>query len=264
MKVSYCTTCKGRLSFVAETLPRNLEAESGNPDVEFVILDYDSADGLREWLYGTYGDLIQTGRIRYARFAPAPTFRMAHAKNMAHLAASGDILCSVDADNLIAKDTSLWLRKTFAAMPDFIASPRILSLPGFVQQRWLNRFIGRATPTSGICGRVAVSRANFLRLGGYDETMSAWGGDDIEFMLKARDNGLTCLTLPEPFWGRAIEHSNDLRLEHMSGRDRAVSRTRLGVSAIQQLKNRASQFSKTGREPSDIAAPPNLEVFGAI
>lgn len=94
--------------------------------------------------------------------------------------------------------------------------------------------------------------------------MSARGGGDIELMLKARDNGLTCLTSPESFWGRAIVHSNDMGLEHVSGTDQAVSRMRLGVSAIERLKNRASHFSRTDRRASAICAPPNLEVFGAI
>jgi len=41
-------------------------------------------------------------------------------------------------------------------------------------------------------GVIAVSADNFKRLGGFDETMSGWGFDDIDFIYRAQTLGLTC------------------------------------------------------------------------
>ena len=41
-------------------------------------------------------------------------------------------------------------------------------------------------------GRIAVSDENFKRLGGYDETMTGWGFEDIDFIYRAQTLGLTC------------------------------------------------------------------------
>ncbi|KKL80749.1 hypothetical protein LCGC14_2001600, partial [marine sediment metagenome] len=49
-KISFCTTCMGRLYNLKETLPKNIEANGEYPNVEFVILDYNSSDGLGDWV----------------------------------------------------------------------------------------------------------------------------------------------------------------------------------------------------------------------
>nr|WP_298684950.1 glycosyltransferase [uncultured Dongia sp.] len=249
MKISYCTTCKGRLSFLQKTLPANLAAEQDNPDIEFVILDYDSHDGLREWLAETYRDLIASGRVKYAHFGPAPNFWMSHAKNLAHLAGSGDILCSVDADNLLPKNFSVWLRKVYTRQPNTIASPRLLSFWGYLRQRWIDRMLGLPTPGGGLAGRITVSRDLFLRLGGYDQTITAWGGEDLEFILKARDNGASYTYVPPSLWGSSIDHPNELRTENLSKKDADESAAILNLPVLQQMKRRWRQTMRTDRKP---------------
>jgi len=57
-------------------------------------------------------------------------------------------------------------------------------------------------------GVIAVSGENFQKLGGYDETMSGWGFDDIDFIYRAQTLGLTCFVST----GNAfIPHSDHLR-----------------------------------------------------
>jgi glycosyltransferase involved in cell wall biosynthesis len=264
MKISYCTTCKQRLGFLQKTLPANLAAEEGNPDVEFVILDYDSGDGLREWLVDTYADLIRAGRIRYAYHGPAPHFWMSHAKNLAHLAATGDVLCSVDADNLLARDFSLWLREVYARGSDTVASPRRLSFWGYLRQRWIDGRLGLPTPSGGLAGRIAVSRELFHRLGGYDQTITAWGGEDLEFLYKARDAGAAYVEVPPSLWGSSIEHSDSLRTENLSKKDADETNRILRLSVFEQMKRRWAQSARRDRRPSPLPVRDADIVIGTV
>ncbi|MCU0731253.1 MAG: glycosyltransferase family 2 protein [Hyphomonas sp.] len=235
LKISYCTTCKGRLHHLRQTLPANMAAEAGNDDIEFVLLDYDSNDGLGDWVRDTFRGELASGRLVYVRHAPAPHFRMAHAKNMSHRAASGDVLVNVDGDNFIAPNTSAWLRALFVEHPNSLACPRELTVPGFLQQRYLNRFLNRPRPADGLCGRIAVSRATFHAVGGYNEGLLGWGGDDVDFMLRVRDSGARLAAMPVAVWGGTIPHDNEERIANMPGQDQKVSLKRLQRSLVRTL-----------------------------
>src|SRR3974390_430287 len=99
--IAFCITCKGRLQHVKETLPRNL---AGNPGQlsKFIILDYNSQDGLQEYLQQAYSAEISNGKIVVYSFPDPLVFHMTHAKNMAHrlgIREGAEILCNLDADN---------------------------------------------------------------------------------------------------------------------------------------------------------------------
>lgn len=227
MKVSYCITCKNRLSHIQATLPRNLASMADDENVEFVLLNYQSEDGLAEWVEATFAAEIASGRLVHAYHFPAPHFRMTHAKNMAHRLASGDILCNLDADNILPKGYSEWLRKRFAENPDRTISARGFSAFSFLNERIVKRVLGLPRPPGGLFGRIAVTRGNFYKLGGYDETLSAWGFDDADFQLRGRDSGIKPYQMPQDQWGGVIEHGTEERVSNLSKRDREVSAARL-------------------------------------
>ena len=57
-------------------------------------------------------------------------------------------------------------------------------------------------------GRIAVSAENFKKLGGFDETLVGWGWEDIDFIYRAQNLGLTChLSVGTDF----IPHPDTLR-----------------------------------------------------
>ena len=66
-KISVCTTVMGRLKDLQETLPKNIEDNLDYPNVEHVILDYNSQDGLEDWIKANYMQEIDDGRMLYAR-----------------------------------------------------------------------------------------------------------------------------------------------------------------------------------------------------
>jgi glycosyltransferase involved in cell wall biosynthesis len=223
LKVSYCTTCKGRLHHLKETLPQNLAAEKDNPNVEFVILDYDSPDGLGQWLKENYSDEIASGRIKYARYESAPNFKMAHAKNMAHRLASGDILCNLDADNVIVPDYSRWLGDRFMENRDRVVSHHPVTLKDELDLKLVSRLKGRDRPQSGYGGRIAVAASNYHKLNGYDENYSGWGPDDANFTIRASRKNLEVIKQPREMWGEIIAHGHDERIENLSAEDQQKS-----------------------------------------
>jgi glycosyl transferase family 2 len=186
--ISLCTSCMGRLGQLRQTLPENLKALQGE-NVEFVLVDYNSQDGLEEWVRSS--GVLDDKRVVYVRERSAKTFHMSKAKNLAHFAAKGEILLNLDADNYI--DLRL-----LNDMRNFFSEPS----PGVVQ------FCNNGNYGSGTFGRIAINRSLFLTLGGYDESFWPMGNQDVDLIERAKACGAR-FQLVEEHVG-AIENSKEL------------------------------------------------------
>ena len=103
--------------------------------------------------------------------------------NKAHSIASGEIQVSLGADIYITREYIEDIIEKF--------------------DRDMNSLI---TASNG--GIIVISAENFKKLGGYDETMTGWGFEDIDFIYRARTLGVTCcLSIGYSF----IPHSDHLR-----------------------------------------------------
>jgi glycosyltransferase involved in cell wall biosynthesis len=163
--ISLCTTCMGRLSDLVLTLPKNIANNSDYPHLEFVLLDYNSQDGLEKWVMENMTAQIESGRLVYARTTEPKWYDMAHSRNVAFKLASGEIVCNVDADN--------WTGPGFAAMLNRLANERPKQAV-FVKGWQLLR------------GRVGVYRQEWMDLlGGYDESLTGYGHDDQDLVDRA-------------------------------------------------------------------------------
>ena len=242
-KVSYCTTCKGRLHHLMETLPANLKAEENNPDIEFVILDYGSDDGLAEWIERNFMKEIKSGRLIYAR-TEAEDFQVSHAKNMAHRLATGNILCNLDADNRIVPNFSRWLQQKAKAHSELFISSVPVHAFSHVLGKMDRKYLGKhsfTTHPGDITGRMSVSKDLFEKLGGYDESINS-RRQDIDFAERARSSGATIIVLPQHLRGSAIPHSDEERVCHKAEADQ--------IRAREYLKERDRP---TGKNFSGIA-----------
>jgi hypothetical protein len=244
MIVSYCITCKNRIGHLQQTLRANLDAEADDPMVEFVLLNYQSEDGLAEWIQTNFAAEIASGRLVHAYHTPAPFFRMAHAKNLAHRIAGGEILCNLDADNFLPRGYAQMVRKAFAGAKDRILVARRPNSLLMVLDRLDRRFLRLRSQPSGLGGRIALPRDLFTRLGGYDEALSAWGGDDLDITVRARDAGARVLTIPQAMWGKVIQHENETRVSNLSAADKAVSKTRMSRTFLTELQEFRRAVSK--------------------
>jgi hypothetical protein len=106
MTVSFCTTVRNRLHHIHQTLPANLAVIRGK-DAELILIDYDSTDGLEEYVNRTFFSDLESAQLRYFKYQPALYFHRSHSKNMALKLSEGDIFCNIDADNFIGKGVEM-------------------------------------------------------------------------------------------------------------------------------------------------------------
>lgn len=169
MKISFCTTCKGRLWQLEQTLPHNVARLDDQQEI--VLLDYQSPDGLREYIFDTYPRALKDGRLKYFQLQHDYRYSSAYAKNVAHRLAQGEILFNLDADNLIAH--SLIDLKYM--------QPHQIYVPKLYATREENE---------GSFGRVGIYKAQFYRLNGYNENIIGMQGDDGDLIRRAYMSGL--------------------------------------------------------------------------
>ncbi len=197
----------GRAHHLKQTLPKNI---ADNPsaeglDVEFVVLNYNSQDDLHEWMNQDPQILkwIDQGVIRYGRTLDPGFFHMAHAKNMAHRLATGDVLCNLDADNYTGHGFASFLKTQYSDNMNIIISP--------------SHRVSRLYPPQerGFGGKISISARNFYRLGGYDETYQGWGGEDNDFTQRAKGFGLPHFRIEGSDFVKIIPHTNEERARNM-------------------------------------------------
>jgi len=205
-KISFCTTCKGRLHHLKQTLPINLERNSSYPNTEFVLLDYNSEDGLGDWIKENFQSEIASGKLVYALNPEPVHFHMAHAKNMVHRLATGDILVNLDADNYLGRDFAFYINAVFSEFDSVFLHP----------PRNKERVIG------GCGGRIAVSRQDFLQAGGYDERFSGWSHDDKNLVQRLKAMFLTPHLIDISYLER-IRHERAERLANLHPTDKVKS-----------------------------------------
>jgi hypothetical protein len=158
----------GRLWQLRKTLPAHLKAFDGHSDVEFVLLDYNSRDGLEQWILGNpiARQAIDDGLLVYAKEHTADVYHSSKAKNLAHRLAKGEILVNLDADNW-AMDIDQPLRRAFRRSRDIV-------------------FQARNRRRDGSGGRIALARYWFFQLGGYNEALEPIGYQDVDMVHRAR------------------------------------------------------------------------------
>lgn len=200
-KISFCITSMNRLGHLKKTLRKNIEFNSAYPNLEFVLIDYNSADGLQEWIFKNFKNELDSGLLVYYRTEKPEHFHMANAKNIAHYLATGDIVCNLDADNFTGKDFAFFIN---------LKMQTTLNSIGFHIENagYINAYI------AGCGGRVFLSKDNFLKLGGYNESFIGWGHEDLEFKHRAKNLGLVVEDIPLSFLG-SIGHTNNLRIKNM-------------------------------------------------
>jgi glycosyltransferase involved in cell wall biosynthesis len=174
LKISLCTTCMDRLDTLKQTLPQNIADNIDYPNVEFILLDYNSRDGLGHWVKTNLMEYIERGVLNYFRTEEPEYFDMCHSRNVAFLAASGHVVNNIDADALA--------KKGFAELINRMAN-EIPRKAFFAKSRQLLR------------GRMGMFRDEFIDLlSGYNETdIHYYGHDDADLMNRAWELGFTMM-----------------------------------------------------------------------
>ena len=184
-----------RLFHLKETYLKNIEHASTYPDAEFVLLDYNSNDGLEDWVKENLKEHIESGRVKFYQTKEPKYWVAAHAKNIAHKMATGDVLCNIDCDVLMPKGFCEYVENLFSGDHRIVMAFESKDPYGH----------------DGCCGIVAAKREDFYSVNGYDESIGlGWGFDDMNYQFRVRmHNQLQIFTPPKICL--CIPHGNDVR-----------------------------------------------------
>jgi len=180
-----------------QTLPTNIKHNIRYPEVEFVILDYNSSDGLEKYIKQNFMVYIESGQLVYYRTNEPEKYSMSHSRNLAFKVATGDIVCNIDSDNYTGVDFAAYVNAEF--------------------QRNRNIFLSthhQSFAKNDVLGRICVRKKDFLAVTGYDEKMIYYGFDDFDFSNRLQLLGLKNIAITDHKFLQAIEHSNNERLKN--------------------------------------------------
>lgn len=194
-KISFCTVCMNRLGFLKQTLPKNIEDNLSYGNIEFVALNYNSKDGMDNWIRAEMADYIRTGVLKYIRTNEPKYFLMSHSKNIAHKYASGEIICNVDADNFIGQGFAEYINDIFHGNDKIYMG------------------VNATTLNKGCFGRICMKKEDYLTLQGYDESMKGYGFEDYDMRNRLELLGREVRYIDIAYL-KTLDHDDNTRLEN--------------------------------------------------
>ncbi len=189
-ELSFITVCKGRLDHLRQTLPL-LAAQA---DAETVVVDYGCPQGTRHWIKENFPT------VKTVAVDDDPGFCLSRGRNIGASAAAASRFCFIDADIKIQSGFVQWLL-----------------------QNWQPRNYFRAThQRRDILGTVACPAEDFFRIGGYDEAIRNWGGDDVDFYMRLEEIGCHLSAFPASLI-EPIRHDDAERMQVYEMKDLLTS-----------------------------------------
>lgn len=194
--ISFCTPIKGRLEYLKQTYIGNIRAAlSAGIPAEFVLLDYDSPDGVTEWAKSALREFAGVVSL-YRLTVPRPFYAIPVADNCAMRLAAGEIVSNLMAD----------IRVT----PKYFSEVYKLTLN---DRNCLVR--ARREARTGTTGLMTVWKDRFVIVGGYDEEMQGWGYQDVDLRHRCE-----ALKMRLVYWSEteaeALPHGDEFRTQYSS------------------------------------------------
>lgn len=197
-KISLCTTCMNRKDHLSQTLLKNIKYNSDYSNLEFVLIDYNSNDGLADWVKANMMEHIKSGLFVYFRTDEPQSYSMAHSRNIAFKVASGEIVNNIDADNFTHKGFATYINRLANQIPE-------------------KAVFGKGKRM--IRGRLGFYKKEFIRLlGGYDEGMIGYGHEDHNLLHRAWGLGFKLLWFGGKYWSAVPNHSKH-QMENFEDKD---------------------------------------------
>lgn len=222
-KISFCIVCMNRLYHLKQTLPINILDNEDYEALEFVLLDYNSTDGLGGYISENFGKYLENGRLVYYKTSTPKYFNRSHSRNLVFRLASGDLICNIDADNYTGKNFATYVNSEFQKRANIFLTP--LETSGTNSKK-------------DVLGRICIRNKDFYSIRGYDERMINYGFEDNDFANRLEISGLTRVSiLGNGEYLKAISHDEKERLsnESVSGDLRALFLNYLSPSSTEFL-----------------------------
>lgn len=196
LKICFCTVVKNRLHHLKETIIKNIQFNSDYEELQFLVLDYNSEDGLQDWMMSNMSKYIGSGKLIFFRTNEPAFFHRSHSRNMAMRLADCEIVCNVDADNFTGPSFAKYINDCFQVDKNIFICAHSLA----------------TNNPADVLGRVCVRKSDFLTVGGYDESMESYGFEDYDIINRLGLLGLKKMVIEEPAFLNAIRHSDYERI----------------------------------------------------
>lgn len=170
--ITYCISIKNRLHQLKITLRENLL----NTNQKIIICDFNSDDGIFDFIHNNFLHEIDTGELEYY-FIENKYWHASRCKNITHSKAKTKYVVNLDCDNFIGKNSD----------------EKLLNLLNDNTIVWQNDNI----MGSGNCGRISMTKENFDKLGGYDESFYPMGYQDVDLVERGKLMGLKVIIFNE-------------------------------------------------------------------
>jgi glycosyltransferase involved in cell wall biosynthesis len=191
--------CMNRIHHLQQTLPQNIADNRDYPNVEFVVLDYNSSDGLEEWIVDEMSEYIKSGVLKYYKTTEPEYFDRSHSRNVLFKLADGDILCNLDADNYTGKGFATYINNVFNAHENIYLVADTKKRLYFLR----NAF-----------GRFCVKKSDFMALRGLDEKMKSYGSETVDFYERLEMAGKKEVVIENTHFLKTISHGDEERISN--------------------------------------------------
>lgn len=197
-KISFCIACKNRFSQISQTLGVNLLHNHEQEEiVEFVLVDFASEDGLKDWIFANFRAEIDRGYLRYFYSREMEHWHAPTAKNTAHYLASAEIVVNLDGDNFTGQAGGAYVYDLFERYG-----------PKMVLHQFNGQWLG------GTYGRIGVYKKYFRGIGGYDESFESMAYQDKDLIDRLCETGLTYRLAANPLYSSGIANSKELGVRY--------------------------------------------------
>lgn len=200
LKISFCIVCMNRLHQLRETLIQNIKDNEDYPELEFIVLDYNSQDGMAEWIKKNVNEFISNKRLIYYRTNEPLSFSHSHSKNLAFNLANGDIVCNINADHYTGKGFAHYINERFNEDNNCV----LTTIDFYKTNRNYN-------PSKDVFGRVCVKKSDFLKIKGFDERMNRYGFEDWDFINRLELMGVKRVLIGDFKYLKFISHGEEER-----------------------------------------------------
>jgi len=210
-RIAFCTTCRGRVQHLRQTLPKNIADNADYENCVFVVLLYASGTEAKQYLRANHSADIASGRlVVYSYEDGGHAFKMALSKNIAMrcgILEGAEILITQDADNFTGASFAHFVAASFRE-PGIV--PGIFMCPNYQHIKSLPH--GALRPVRGYAGRLAVWTSTFVKMGGYDEIYDVWGSEDIDMCFRLQKSGYAMRYIENAYL-HGINHSAEVRFK---------------------------------------------------
>lgn len=177
-----------RMNHLQQTLEKNIKDNYLPHEVEFILLDYNSKDGLEEWVQQNMQQYIDAGVLVYYKTYAPEYYLRSHSRNMSFRLANAELLCNLDADNFLGKGFAAFMIEEFSTHNHI--------------------FYTSNCSCNDTIGRVCVRVEDFMSVRGYNEAIIGYGCEDMDFFNRLNAKGLNQMHFHDPEFYHFVCHSD--------------------------------------------------------